>query len=308
MKNLTKLSYLAFSLAFILSACSTDDDDHDHVHCSVDAPATYAFEHDGQSTVYYGGQTNRLLTAKDLYDLLNANTATDTAALMALWRTNNLNGKTAENSDYEIQVVDDVIDILVTYADNSAVFEDAGNGSASPGVAGKDNDGNSLDENGWEGDQQFAKMLIGALCLEQVNYDYLTKMNVDNTDRTYSNFNDDGTPNGNSNVYTKREHYYDEAFGYVYGLDEDVDPSNGIDNKLLLGKYLIKHDGSGEYSGNNWSGDAINAFITGRQAVVEDCQEVLDEQIVIINETLSKVVAWHAQDYLTQAADKKENV
>ena len=40
----------------------------------------------------------------------------------------------------------------------------------------------------------------------------------------------------------------------------------------------------------------------GRQAVVEDCSEVLDEQIAIINETLSKVVAWHAEDYLRDAA------
>ena len=36
-----------------------------------------------------------------------------------------------------------------------------------------------LDANGWEADQLYAKMLIGALCLEQVNYDYLTKMDVD---------------------------------------------------------------------------------------------------------------------------------
>ena len=69
-------------------------------------------------------------------------------------------------------------------------------------------------------------MLIGALCLEQVNYDYLTKMDVDNTDRNYSE----------GNVYTKREHYFDEAYGYVYGLDDD-DADDAINNGLLLYKF-----------------------------------------------------------------------
>jgi len=292
MKNLTKFAYLALSLTFVLSACSTDDDDdHDHVHCSVDAPATYAFDHEGTSTVSYSGQTARLAKAKEVYDMMNADSTVTSGDITALVDDANskLVTKTAENDPNRAVIIADLNDIFDTYAANSAAFE--AETPASEGVAGLAGS-YELDANGWEGDQLYAKMLIGALCLEQVNYDYLTKMDVDNTDRNYSE----------GNVYTKREHYYDEAYGYVFGADSDADGSNGISGALLLGKYLTKHDGSGDYSGNNWSGDAYNAFVTGRQAVVEDCQEVLDEQIAIINETLSKVVAWHAEDYLRAAA------
>ena len=292
MKNLTKFAYLALSLTFVLSACSTDDDDHDHDHdhCTVDAPATYAFEHEGTSTVSYSGQAARLAKAKEVYDMMNADltvTSEDITTLIDDANSKLLN-KTAENDPNRAVIIGHLNNIFDTYAANSAAFE-AGT-IASEGVAGLAGS-YELDANGWEADQLYAKMLIGALCLEQVNYDYLTKMDVDNTDRNYS------APN----VYTMREHYFDEAYGYVYGLDDD-DADDAINNGLLLGKYLNKHTGPGEGSGNDWRGDVYNAFVTGRQAVVEECQEVLDEQIAIINETLSKVVAWHAEDYLRDAA------
>ena len=292
MKNLTKFSYLALSLTFILSACTKDDDDHDHDHdhCTVDAPATYAFDYEGTSTVSYSGQAARLAKAKEVYDMMNADLTVTSADITTLIDDVNskLVTKTAENDPNRAVIIGHLNNIFDTYAANSAAFE-AGT-PASEGVAGLAGS-YELDANGWEADQLYAKMLIGALCLEQVNYDYLTKMDVDNTDRNYS----DG------NVYTKREHYFDEAYGYVYGLD-DNDADDAINNGLLLGKYLNKHTGSGEGSGNDWRGDVYYAFVKGRQAVVEECQEVLDEQIAIINETLSKVVAWHAEDYLRDAA------
>ena len=290
MKNLKKFSYLALSLTFILSACSTDDDDHDHDHCTVDAPETYAFEHEGTSTVSYTGQAARLAKAQEVYDMMNADQTVTSADITALIDDDNskLITKTAENDPNRAVIIGHLNNIFDTYAANSAAFE--AETPASEGVAGLAGS-YELDANGWEADQLYAKMLIGALCLEQVNYDYLTKMDVDNTDRNYS----DG------NVYTKREHYFDEAYGYVYGLD-DNDADDEINNGLLLGKYLNKHTGPGQGSGNDWRGDVYYAFVKGRQAVVEECQEVLDEQIAIINETLSKVVAWHAEDYLRDAA------
>ena len=290
MKNLTKFSYLALSLTFILSACTKDDDDHDHDHCTVDAPATYAFDYEGTSTVSYSGQAARLAKAKEVYDMMNADLTVTSADITTLIDDVNskLVTKTAENDPNRAVIIGHLNNIFDTYAANSAAFE-AGT-PASEGVAGLTSS-YELDANGWEADQLYAKMLIGALCLEQVNYDYLTKMDVDNTDRNYS----DG------NVYTKREHYFDEAYGYVYGLYDD-DDDDVINNGLLLGKYLNKHTGPGEGSGNDWRGDVYYAFVKGRQAVVEECQEVLDEQIAVINETLSKVVAWHAEDYLRDAA------
>ena len=301
--------------SFILTSCSNDSDPIDDLTCSVDAPSTYSFEYEGSSTVYYAGQAARLATAKSLYDAMNADMTVTRAELDALVDNNNskLYTKTAENdvsNHYDRSVIiGDLNAILDGYAANSAAFEadkQAQTSSASEGVPGLNASGYELDANGWEADQLYAKMLIGALCLEQVNYDYLTKMDVDNTDRTYYNFTN-GVANGNDENFTKREHYFDEAYGYVYGLDDD-DATAEINNGLLLGKYLDKHDGgtndNGQpnASGNDWRGDVYNAFKAGRQAIVDNCEDELNNQITIINTTLSNVVAWHAQDYLRASA------
>lgn len=298
-EKLLKVSLL--SIVIILSSCKKDSPtpvvnniDED---CTVETPATYAFTFDGVSTVAYDGQAARLATAKSVYDVLNSNPTTSTTTItraeldLIIDNTNSkLITKTAENSDNRAVVIDHLNSILDTYCANSAAY-DLGT-EASAGTAGL-YDGYQLDANGWEADQQFAKMLIGSLCLEQVNYDYLTKMGeeTDNTDRTY----------GDPAVYTKREHYYDEAFGYVYGLDND-DLDAEILNGLLLGKYLNKHDGIEGKSGIDYRQRAYDAFKMGRQALVDNCTEELDRQISIINSSLSKVVAWHAQDYLSGAA------
>ena len=290
MKNLFNLSLL--SIVVIISSCSKDNDAIDPVSCTVDAPTEYAFNFEGTSTVSYSGQAARLATAKDVYNALNAapgSATIDRAGLDAIIDDANskLITKTAENDANRDVVIGHINAILDTYAANSATF-DAGTSAAQgqAGLAGS----YQLDARGWEADQQFAKMLIGSLCLEQVNYDYLTKMDVDNEDRTYSS----------GNTYTKREHYYDEAYGYVYGLD-DNDLDANINNGLLLGKYLNKHDGTG-YSMVDYRQQVYDAFKLGRQAVVENCDEVLNDQIAIINVALSKVVAWHAMDYLQSSA------
>ena len=291
MTNFKKIAGLIVSAAFILTSCSDGSDPIDDVSCTVNAPSTYSYEFEGTSTVAYSGQAARLATAKDLYDAMNADMTVSRADLDALVDNDNskLYTKTAENDINRDVIIGHLNGILDDYAANSAAFE-AGT-VASAGVAGINASGYELNANGWEADQLYAKMLIGALCLEQVNYDYLTKMDVDNEDRNYSE----------GNVYTKREHYFDEAYGYVYGLDDD-DATADINNGLLLGKYLNKHTGPGEGSGNDWRGDAYNAFKAGRQAVVDNCEDELNNQIAIINTTLSHVVAWHAEDYLRDAA------
>ena len=287
--------------SFILTSCSNDSDPIDDLTCSVDAPSTYSFEYEGSSTVYYAGQAARLATAKSLYDAMNADMTVTRAELDALVDNDNskLYTKTAENDINRDVIIGHLNAILDGYAENSAAFE-AGT-AASIGVAGINTSGYELDANGWEADQLYAKMLIGALCLEQVNYDYLTKMDVDNDDRNYSE----------GNVYTKREHYFDEAYGYVYGLDDD-DATAEINNGLLLGKYLDKHDGgtndNGQpnASGNDWRGDVYNAFKAGRQAIVDLDYETRDSNIDIIRNAISRVVVYKSVSYLRDAANELE--
>ena len=61
-----------------------------------------------------------------------------------------------------------------------------------------------------------------------------------------------------------------------------------------LGKYLNKYD--------DHSATVFDAFKKGRQAIVDNCSEVRDEQAQIIKETLIKVVALRAESYLRDAA------
>ena len=251
MKTENIFKTILLSGAIILSSCSSDSDSPEPISCVVEAPDTYEFSHEGTSTVSYSGQAGRLETAKLVYNTLNADQGSatiDRAALDLIIDNDNskLITKTAENDVNRSHVIDDLNSILDTYCANSAIY-DLGTVAVagSPGWKGP----YQVDARGWEGDQQFAKMLIGALCLEQVNYDYLTKMDVDNEDRAYS----DG------NVYTKREHYYDEAYGYVYGLD-DSDLDADINNGLLLGKYLNKHNAGNSYSGVDYRQRVYDAF------------------------------------------------
>ena len=323
MKKNNLLKTLLLSAVVIISSCSSDSDNNEPVVCGLSSfPSEYSFADDnGNSTVYYGGQASRLGAAEDVYNTLNADAVYTQADLITDFAVNNIAGKFAENvgnGSYgspgnRATIVSDLHQLFADYELASADFAAAT--VAAPGQAGllpKNNGAGAdiyeLTADGWEVDQQYAKMLIGALCLEQNAYDYLTKIDLtnDNSERGYN-----GDQAWGPTYYTKAEHYFDEAYGYVYGLDHHTngdgynfsgDLDDEINNDLFIGKYLHKHDGTGA-SGNNWRFDAYNAYILGRQAIVDNCQDVLNAQINIINTTLSKVVAWHAADYLSKSAD-----
>tara|TARA_B100001248_G_scaffold261463_1_gene252748 strand:+ start:4780 stop:5904 length:1125 start_codon:yes stop_codon:yes gene_type:complete len=293
MKNLIKISIL--SIIILISSCSKDSEP-DPVICELtDTPTTYAFaDADGNNTVSFTGQIARLEKAKEVYDMMNADLTVTSADIMALIDDANskLLTKTAENDPNRAAIIATLNSIFDSYATSSSAFE-AGT-VAAEGIAGIDAYGYELDARGWEADQQFAKALIGALCLEQNAYDYLTKIDL---------ANNNVAPDGD-NAYTKSEHYFDEAFGYVYGLDEDFGATESIsgDNKLLLGKYLTKHDGTSA-QGEDLLGNVYNAYLMGRQAIVDNCEEELNRNIEILNINLSKVVAFHAADYLRKSAE-----
>ena len=323
MKKNNLLKTLLLSAVVIISSCSSDSDNNEPVVCGLSSfPSEYSFADDnGNSTVYYGGQASRLGAAEDVYNTLNADAVYTQADLITDFAVNNIAGKFAENvgnGSYgspgnRATIVSDLHQLFADYELASADFAAAT--VAAPGQAGllpKNNGAGAdiyeLTADGWEVDQQYAKMLIGALCLEQNAYDYLTKIDLtnDNSERGYN-----GDQAWGPTYYTKAEHYFDEAYGYVYGLDHHTngdgynfsgDLDDEINNDLFIGKYLHKHDGTGA-SGNNWRFDAYNAYVLGRQAIVDNCQDVLNAQINIINTTLSKVVAWHAADYLSKSAD-----
>ena len=104
-KNLIK--GLFFSAIIILSSCKKDNPDPTPDPDPV-IPTTYAFAHQGTSTVSYGGQTARLIMASEMMSALASSTTTE-ADLLAMWMndgwtwtsddanasTKNIGGKTA---------------------------------------------------------------------------------------------------------------------------------------------------------------------------------------------------------------------
>ena len=64
-----------------MMACSDDDEGSGSVTPTVEAPATYNFQRDGQSTVSFSGQTARIQMADELVSaMMNFDEATENAA------------------------------------------------------------------------------------------------------------------------------------------------------------------------------------------------------------------------------------
>ncbi|MBV19978.1 MAG: DUF4856 domain-containing protein [Cytophagia bacterium] len=307
MKNLNKLWVLFLGVIFI--AC--DEEQTDPV-ITVTPPATYAFERNGATTVSYGGQSSRLEMAGELSVWLNTPTKTKTElvnmfdngagfgnpALAASGKK--LGNKTAASSQASSTVkpqFDAMIDDVT-----SNVFPNVAN-DASEGTPGTytDPDGGRtviINGKGHEINQIFTKGLMGALVCDQIIWGYLTAGKLDAG--TNKADNDAGTVVDGKN-YTQMEHYWDEGFGYLYGLDTDISNSSIEGQDVLVSKYLKKVDGS---SLPGIAQELYDAFKHGRAAIVAGAYDIRDEQAEIVKTKLSHIIGRKAADYLRSGAGK----
>ena len=83
------------------------------------------------------------------------------------------------------------------------------------------------------------------------------------------------------------EHYWDEGFGYIYGLEADAkNPTLSGNGDVLVNKYLGKVDGSSQAG----IGKIIyDAFVMGRAAIVAKNYTVMEAQAKIIKIHVSKL-------------------
>ena len=288
----TKFFYVFIASLFILASCSKDSDTPEPV-----VPTTYEFLVDGSSTVAYGGQTTRLMMAKELTDALKNGTH-DLAALQQMWTTGTgfsgdldnpskiLRSKTSASSTASSTVQVQLDDLLVNYSDEVLANW---SGDASEGVAGEFTDANRtvhINTKGMEIDQCFAKALIGALCYDQTVNKYCDpayQAGLNNVDRD---------PAEDNNA-TEMEHKWDEGYGYVYGMvAENTTGDLSTDN--LLGKYLNKFSTKIPL--------VFNAFVDGRTAIVENDADTRDNQWTIIKDELAYVIGAKTIGYLEGAA------
>ena len=284
-------------------------------------PEEYSFTRGGVSTVYYTGQTARVGMATELKSAMNDTSFTEDkidtmfasgtgfsdATLDASGK--NVRGKTAASPVASASVkplFDGWIKDFTTVVAPSVIAET----TAAPGVAGTytEADGSrtvKLTAKGFELNQVFSKGLIGALQVDQIVNNYLsfTKLDgarEDNDAGIYGYKNDQA-----ENYITKMEHYWDEGFGYVYGLDSQFksglgDPVTGRDT-ANLNYYLNKVNSSDEVG---ISDKIYKAFIAGRAAIVNKDYTERDKQAGIISAEISKVVGYKAQYYLVSGAKK----
>lgn len=314
---------IAFGLAALatlaLTSCSSDDDGGNVTPTtSVTTPDTYTFERDGSTTVNFSGQTIRIQMAQELIAgfLDTSNTEATLDAMFAHEEGNadfsdadlnasnkSIRSKTAASTDYfsanttDAAVIKAIFDYYI-FAQVEDVFPNWTT-IATAGYAGQLQQAGGgttryVNEQGLEYNQAFAKSLIGALMTDQILNNYLSPSVLDAGDNVANN--DAAVLDGDNN-YTTMEHKWDEAYGYLYGNEDNpAVPVLGADN--FLNEYLSRVDSDTDFNGIAM--DVYNAFKLGRAAIVAKDYDVRDAQADIIREKISQVIAVRAIYYLQQ--------
>lgn len=316
-------TYSIFTLiaatTFLFTSCD-DTDDSDNMS-NVIAPSTYSFERNAATSVDFNGQTTRILMGGEINDAF-LDTSLSTNDLNAMYAhvagTNNFNdtdlnasdknmrSKTAASADY---FATNSVDAAAIKADFDSFISGqvtevfpAWNTIASAGNAGQlqEAGGGSIryiNAKGLEYNQAFIKGQIGALMLDQINNNYLSPSVLDQG--TNMEDNDSGILVSGKN-YTSMEHKWDEAFGYLYGNEGDIEnPILNTDD--FLNKYLSRVENDTDFSGIAQT--IYDAFKLGRAAIVAQDYDLRDEQAAIIQEQLSEIIGIRAVYYLEQGSN-----
>ena len=314
-----KLFYSAMIFGGLsLMSCSSDDDNPTPGGNEIEVPANYTFERNNASTVDFNGQTTRLEMSKELLSNFNDFDNATEDMLLNMFANENSPFENAALNESSKSIKSKVAASNLYFSTNAteaaeikADFESWITGQmttvkmnkdelAEAGQAGQIAQGDRVryvNEKGLEYNQAFAKSLIGGLLLDQILNNYLSQAVLDEADNRSNN--DEGmTEEGKA--YTTMEHKWDEAYGYLYG-DPSIpanDPNsmlNESDDRLLF-SYLGQVDEDEDFAGLAES--TYEAFKTGRAAIVAGDYELRDEQVAIIRENLSKVIAVRAVHYL----------
>ncbi|WP_027124688.1 DUF4856 domain-containing protein [Gelidibacter mesophilus] len=299
----------------LFTSCSSDDDVNNPIN-EVEAPLTYKFTRDGNSTVDFNGQTTRIQMAMELRSALKDNTKS-AAELQAMFAhlegesdfsdTNlnasgkNVRSKVAASKDYfaaNTTVSNEIKGLMDSWIEQQATTVFANwDVTATAGTAGQLQQAGGgtmryVDAKGLELDQAVAKTLIGGLMIDQMLNHYLSTSVLDEASNIENNNNgvvDQGK------FYTTMEHKWDEGYGYLYG--NEVDPSVpvlGADS--FLNTYLKQVDSDPDFAGT--AAEVYDALKLGRAAIVAKNYEVRDAQVAIIRENISIVPAVRAVHYL----------
>lgn len=275
------------------SKAKKDDGSCTYPSASYTIPTTYAFTNEnGQSTVNYAGQTDRINQLIELvtYADLGTSQAISAQVLNDMFANTNGNGNGNFSFTSSRKLKDKCFSLdTATISSYFQAIETASISSmstASNGQAGTLSSGSStylFGANGFEYSELIEKSIMGAVFKYQALNVYLgsTYMNADNT-----------TPVAGE-TYTTLEHYWDEAFGY-FSVPVNFPTSSSI---LFWGKYC-----NSQNTALNSNQVMMGNFLKGRAAISNNVLADRDAAIGAIKEMWEKIAAYQAMHYLNQAA------
>ena len=313
-----KRNFLGAILAFtVFASCSTDDEILPEEN-EIIIPENYTFERNNNSSVDFSGQTARLQMAAELLGSFNDFDNETTESLSNKFSNSNnpfssaalnessksIKSKVAASNLYfstnTVESTEIKNDFEAFITEQMEVVKANREELAQSGIAGQIADGSGVryvNGQGLEMNQAFAKSLIGGLVLDQILNNYLSQAVLDEGDNRSNNTQGNVEEGKN---YTTMAHKWDEAYGYLYG-DPSIPAANpnsvlGESQDKLLFNYLGRLDTDSDFAGI--AETTFEAFKIGRAAIVEGEYDVRDEQVAIIRENLSKVIAVRAIYYL----------
>ena len=301
------------ALFFVATSCTDNDDSQQN---SVSVPSTYSFVRSGTSTVDYSGQSSRLLMLQEMGNYIKdqgvASAIVDVTTLNNMFANTNdpfsttelnesgqqLRDKTAASRDYFVNLggggsaveQTEVRSFFATQFDNANAASQGNDASAN--VAGKYLDGSStrlFAANGLEPQQVLLKGMMGACFMDQIANNYLSTAVLDEGTNRAENTSKTLVTDKN---YTKMEHLWDEAYGYVYGAG----------GGKYWDSYINQVNADSDF--NTVKEEIERAFRKGRAAIVANNYSVRDEQIAIIKRKLAIVPAVRAVYYLKEGKEK----
>jgi hypothetical protein len=307
-------------IALTATSCSNDDDTTPQFNYSV--PETYTFANaSGASTVDFSGQKSRVLMLDEMGAYVKTQGTTgavvDNVVLSDMYANINnrftgaglntsgkqLKDKTAASKDYfslsygggtSIEQSNVRAFFETTFTDVNAASQGA---TAATGVAGKYS-GRYYSANGLEPVQVFLKGMMGACFMDQVVNNYLSVYKLDEGTNRADNTNK--VPDGTKS-YTKMEHAWDEAYGYIYGAD-DLTTTPATPVFKFWSSYINQVNADADF--NTIKADINLAFRKGRAAITANDYVTRDAQISIIKAKLALIPAVRAVYYLQAGKGK----
>ena len=298
----------------LLMSCSSNDDSSSNDD-GLNAPSSYQFSRNGNTSVEYNDQTIAIEMAEEFISGLVDNGKTEVELNGMFNNTGNHFSTTALNeSDLELR--NSIADSYDYFSNNTtvsaAIRSDLDtwiteqvdevfpnwNSSASVGNAGIILEADGLTERrinakGLQVHQAINKTLLGGFFVDQILNNHLSTAILDAGTNRVDN---DETTLVNGQNYTAMEHIWDEAFGLVYGKDNAQNPQ--LLQDFFINKYISRVENDPDFEGI--ADEIYDAFKLGRAAIVAKNYEVRDQQIEIIREKISEIIAIRAVYYLRQ--------